>query len=64
MRIHAKYFLDDIRLQYEIEILIDLDGYVYVRIKKGVYGLNQAAILAYKHLVKQIKPHGYHPCPD
>ena len=64
MRINAIYFLDDIRLQYDIENLIDLDGYVYVRIKKGMYGLKQAAILAYNHLVKQLKPHGYHPCPE
>ena len=64
MRIHARYFLDDIRLQYDIKILIDLDGYIYVRIKKGMHGLKQAAILAYNHLVKQLKPHGYHPCPE
>ena len=64
MRIHARYFLDDIRLQYDIENLIDADGYVYVKIKKGMYGLKQAALLAYNHLVKQLKPHGYHPCPE
>ena len=63
MWIHARCFLDDIRLQYDIEISIDSDGYAYVRIKKGVYGLKQAAILAYNHLVKNLKPHGYHPCP-
>ena len=34
MQIQAKYFSDDIRLQYDIESLIDSDGYVYVRIKK------------------------------
>ena len=64
MRIHARYFLDDIRLQYDIESLIDSDGYVYMRIKKGMYGLKQAAILAYNHLVKQLKPHVYHPCSE
>ena len=64
MRIHAKYLLDDIRLQYNIESLVDLDGYVYVRIKKGMYGLKQAAILAYNPLFKQLKPHGYQPCPE
>ena len=26
------------------------DGYVYIKIKKGMYGLKQSAILAYKHL--------------
>ena len=64
MRIHARCFLDDIRLQYDIESLIGLDGYVYVCIKKGMYDLKQAAILDYNHLVKQLKPHGYHTCPE
>ena len=65
MRIHSRYFLDDIRKQYNIEELINEDGYVYVMIKKGMYGLKQqAAILAYKHLVTLLAPHGYHPCPN
>jgi hypothetical protein len=42
---------------------VDSDGYIYIRIKKGMYGLKQAAILAYEHLVNQLAPHGYHPCP-
>ena len=33
-------------------------------IKKGMYGLKQAAILAYKHFVKLLAPHGYCPCPN
>ena len=64
MRIHSRYFLDDIRKQYNIEELIDEDGYVYVMIKKGMYGLKQAAIFAYKHLVTLLAPHGYRPCPN
>ena len=28
-----------------------------------MYSLKQAASLAYQHLVKQLVPHGYHPCP-
>ena len=33
-------------------------------IKKGMYGLKQAAILASKHLVTLLAPHGYRPCPN
>ena len=29
-----------------------------------MYGLKQAALLAYNHLVSQLEPHGYHPCPE
>jgi hypothetical protein len=28
-----------------------------------MYGLKQAAILTYQHLVNQLAPYGYHPCP-
>ena len=57
-------FLDEIRIQYDIESLIYFDGYVYVRIKKCMYGLKQAVILSYIHLFKHLKPHGYHTCPE
>ena len=64
MRIHSRYFLDDITKQYNIDKLIDNDDYVYVMIKKGMYGLKHAAILAYKHLVTLLAPHGYCICPN
>ena len=32
-----------------------------MRIKRGIYGLKQAAILAYKQLVKHLEIHGYYP---
>ena len=49
---------------YEIDERIAKDGYVYVKIKKGMYSLKQAAILAYQQLVKRLKPHGYYPVPN
>lgn len=38
------------------------DGHVYVRIGKGMYGLKQAAILAYQQLVTFLTTHGYYQC--
>jgi hypothetical protein len=35
MRIHSKYFLKDMRDQYNIEDFIDDDGYVYIMIKRA-----------------------------
>ena len=61
MRIHSKYFFEDIRAQYNIEDKIASDGFIYVRINKGMYGLKQAAVLAYNGLVRNLKPHGYYP---
>ena len=42
------------------------DNYAYCKIKKGMYGLKQAARLAYDALVKNLKAAGYSPdkyCP-
>jgi hypothetical protein len=63
MRIHSKYFFGEMREKYNIDNLVADDGYVYVKIKKGMYGLKQAALLAYKHLVNILQPFGYYPCP-
>ena len=64
MRIHSKYFPPEMKESYNIEQRIAKDGYVYVKIKKGMYGLKQAAILAYQQLVKRLAPHGYYPVPN
>jgi len=39
MRIHSKHFPQDITDIYNIANLIEEDDYVYVKIKKGIYGL-------------------------
>ena len=67
MRIHSKYFLSDIREKYNIDDLVAEDGYVYCKIKKGMYGLKQATRLAYDALVANLKKNGYSPdkyCPN
>ena len=64
MRIHSCFFPADIHAQYDIGSKIAADGYVYIRIKKGMYGLVQASTLAYKNLKKNLEPHGYYPCPN
>jgi hypothetical protein len=44
--------------------LLDLvhNGFVLVEIRRGMYGLPQAGILAYNQLVSHLKAHGYAPC--
>ena len=37
------------------------NDFVYVRIDKGMYGLKQAAILAYKQLCTRLEQAGYKP---
>ena len=63
MRIPFKYFPADIIESYGLHKLKAEDGYVYIKIKKGMYGLKQAAILAYENLVSNLSKHGYKPIP-
>ena len=60
MRIPWKYIPDDIRRKYELEGK-RYNNFVYVKIKRGMYGLKQAAILAYVQLVEHLSKHGYEP---
>ena len=61
MRLHSKYFFDDIKSEYDIYSKLASNGYVYIRINKGMYRLKQAAVLAYNQLVtnlsKMAMPH-------
>ena len=60
--IHRRNIPPDIYAQYSLQDKVTSTGFVYVKIKKGMYGLKQASILAYQHLVNNLAPHGYTPC--
>lgn len=49
---------------YTLKVKVDKDGYVHFCINKGMYGLKQAAILAYDQLKQNLAPHGYQPIPN
>lgn len=36
-----------------------VNGHVYVKVRKGMYGLLQSGILANKHLEERLEPFGY-----
>eukprot|EP00957_Ditylum_brightwellii_P111430 8498903-Ditylum_brightwellii.AAC.1 len=61
IRMHVKYFDKELCKQYSIEELVADDKCVYCEIQKGMYGLKQAAILAYKQLKECLMQHGYSP---
>ena len=42
----------------------DNNKYVYFMIKKGMYGLKQAAYLAHEQLKENLSPYGYYPVPN
>ena len=61
MKIHQKYFLDDIRKKYATHKLVHTYRFIYCKIKKGMYGLKQAARLAYDELKAHLTKYDYHP---
>ena len=50
---------EEIIHEYNLCEQVTKDGYVYVEIQKGMYGLPQAGILAQELLEKQLNEHGY-----
>ena len=61
MKVKIKYFPPDIIQRYNLQQLVTSEGYVFIKIKKGMYGLKQAALLAYNNLKQTLAPYGYHP---
>ena len=64
MRIHSQYVDQQFRHLYNLHGKIDKDGYVYCKIQLGMYGLKQAAILAYKLIKEILQPAGYYPIKE
>jgi hypothetical protein len=53
-------FPEEIVSKYNLNAMV-VDGWVYVEIRKGVYGLKQAGLLANQILQKRLAPFGYYP---
>lgn len=62
MKMAIKYFPEDIRQRYNLYQLVD-NEYIYIKIKKGMYGLNQATLLDYEMLLEIINKAGFHQIP-
>ena len=62
MRVHRKYLPQEIIDEYGLtNDFYDSKGFVYMEIRKGMYGLKEAAILAYEQLRAHLAPFGYVP---
>jgi hypothetical protein len=59
MRIPIKLIPHEIIAQYSLLPLVS-DGYVYIEVQKGRYGLPQAGIIANQMLARRLAIHGYH----
>ena len=45
----------------DLKALVDYQGWIYMLIEKGMYGIKQAGIIMNQELVKHMAPLGYHP---
>ena len=63
MQVHIKYFPADIIKKYNLKPLIS-NNHIYVKIKKGMYGLKQAAVLVFYQLSDLLKAEGYYQIPS
>jgi hypothetical protein len=59
MRLKLADMPDDVIEHYKLRDVATPDGFVYCKIRKGMYGLPQAGIIAQELLAKRLKEHGY-----
>ncbi len=63
MRMKIKALLAKIIELYKLTDKATSDGFIYIKIQKGMYGLPQAGILAQELLKKHLNKHGYCQSP-
>jgi hypothetical protein len=62
MRLRLEIIPDKIIEKYNLRDLVDNDGWVYIEICKGMYGLLQAGIITNQLLEKRLSERGYYQC--
>jgi hypothetical protein len=60
MKMLLSRFPEEIVYKYNLDA-IAVDGWVYIEIRKGMYGLKQAGLLANQLLQARLAPFGYYP---
>ena len=50
---------DGIIEEYKLKDIATAEGFVYIEVRKGMYGLPQAGLLAQQLLEKRLQKHGY-----
>ena len=61
MKFHIATIPQKIIDKYNLLNIVNNQGYVYVKIVKGMYGIKQSVIIAHRALVHHLAPFGYHP---
>jgi hypothetical protein len=61
MRMNISLLPEEIILTYNLCDIVDEKGWIYMEIRKGMYGLPQAGIIAQQLLQRNLAKHGYRP---
>ena len=61
MKLHIHIIPQEIIDKYALHNLVDEDGWVYLKIVKGMYRFKQAEIIANMELTRHLDKFGYHP---
>ena len=59
MRMKLDIFSEEVIEKYNLRGRVEPNGYVYIEVRKDMYGLPQAGLLAQKLLEKRLAKHGY-----
>ena len=59
MRIRINDIPQEIIDEYKLSNLVTPDGWIYIEISRGMYGLPQSGIIAQEQLEKRLEKHGY-----
>ena len=61
MKFHIETIPQEIMDKYNLMNIVDNQGFVYVNIVKGMYGLKQSGTIAHRTLIHHLALFGYHP---
>ena len=59
---HKKIIPQEVLDKYDI--IFDDQYFIYVEIRRGMYGLKEAGVIAFDQLVQKLKRFGYEPMPQ
>ena len=63
MRLPLSLIPLEVAQQYNLTTLASASGWIYIEIRKGMYGLKQAGLLANQRLTAHLAKYGYRPTP-
>ena len=61
LRFHTYQTSEEFIQEYNLQQYVTPNGWVFLEIRKGMYGLPQASVLAHAKLKSVLAPHGYAP---